>query len=70
MSVLKQIKNISDHAVRFSALIVFMPGETTAISEEDYKAYPSIELLIKQGVLKEVVKSKKKDTKEEDIEEI
>ena len=46
---LLSIKNKTEHAIRFNGLIKFMPGEVTVISEEDYKALPSIELLINRG---------------------
>lgn len=71
---LLSIKNNTEQAFRFNALIKFMPGETTVISEEDYKALPSIELLIKRGDLELVGEAgkpgrKKKEVADEVIED-
>lgn len=71
---LLSIKNNTERAYRFNALVKFMPGEVTVISEEDYKALPSIELLIKRGDLELVDEAgktsrKKKEAEDEVIED-
>ena len=68
------IKNKTEQAFRFNTVIKFIPGETTVISEEDYKAFPVIELLIKRGDLEIVGEAgkpsrKKKEAEDEVIED-
>lgn len=66
MAEIKRLKNVSETAYRFSTILKFIPGSVTSVSEEDIKAHPVIDLLIKNGKL-EVVGAKNK--KEEVIEE-
>ena len=66
MAVIKQIENVSETAYRFSAILKFIPGAVTAVSEEDIKSHPVINTLIKNGKLK-VVGAKNKAKKQEDV---
>lgn len=66
MAVIKQIENVSETAYRFSTILKFIPGTITTVSEEDIKAHPVINTLIKNGKLK-VVGAKNKAKKQEDV---
>lgn len=69
MAELKQIENVSETAYRFSAVLKFIPGAITTVSEADIKNHPVIDLLIKNGKLRVVGAKGVKNKKEEVIEE-